>query len=106
MYFDLTAIFWLLAIAVVGYYWLLAIRSKELAVSAAERHCEQMQVQFLDQTAFLKKVKFKRNDKGHLGIMREYYFEFTVTGEDRYFGHVFMQGNRLQQVNLDPHRIH
>lgn len=82
------------------------MRTKELAVKAAEKHCEHMQVQFLDQTVFLKKLSFKRNASGQLGFMREYYFEFTVSGEDRYFGRVFMLGNRMESVNLDPHRIH
>lgn len=82
------------------------MRTKEIATKAAEHHCEQMQVQFLDQTVFLKKLSFKRNERGQLGFMREYYFEFTATGEDRYVGRVFMLGNRIQHINLDPHRLH
>lgn len=106
MYFDITSILWLTAFAVVIFYWIHAMRTKELAVKAAEKHCEYMQVQFLDQTVFLKKLSFKRNARGQLGFMREYYFEFTVSGEDRYFGRVFMLGSRMESVNLDPHRIH
>jgi hypothetical protein len=106
MDFDITSILWLTAFAVVVFYWVHAVRTKELAVKTAERHCEHMEVQFLDQTVFLKKLSFKRNARGQLGFMREYYFEFTVSGEDRYFGRVFMLGNRVESVNLDPHRIH
>jgi len=106
MYFDITFILWLTGFAVIGFYWIHAVRSKEIAVKAAEKHCEFMQVQFLDQTVFLKKLNFKRYGEGQLGFMREYYFEFTVSGEDRYFGRVFMLGNRVESVNLDPHRIH
>ena len=106
MYFDITSILWFTAFALVVFYWVHAVRTKELAVKTAEHHCEHMQVQFLDQTVFLKKLSFKRNARGQLGFMREYYFEFTVSGEDRYFGRVFMLGNRVESVNLDPHRIH
>jgi hypothetical protein len=106
MYFDITSILWLTLFAVVVFYWIHAMRSKEIAVKAAEKHCQFMEVQFLDQTVFLKKLSFKRNALGQLGFMREYYFEFTVSGEDRYFGRVFMLGNRIEGVNLDPHRLH
>jgi len=106
MYFDISAVLWLTAFACVGFYWIQAVRTKEIAVKAAEHHCRYMEVQFLDQTVFLKKLSFKRNARGQLGFMREYYFEFTVSGEDRYFGHVFMIGNRIESINLDPHRLH
>ncbi len=106
MYFDISSVLWLTAFAIIVFYWIHAMRTKEIAVKAAEKHCEFMQVQFLDQTVFLKKLYIKRNSTGHLGFMREYYFEFTVSGEDRYFGRVFMLGNRVESVNLDPHRIH
>ena len=104
--FDINSILWLTAIAFVAFYWIHALRTKEIANKAAEHHCEQMQVQFLDQTVFLKKLWFKRNSQGHLGIWREYYFEFTVSGEDRYFGRVFMLGKRIESISLDPHRLH
>jgi hypothetical protein len=103
---DINDILWLTLFALLAYYWVLALRIKEIAHKAAESHCEQMQVQFLDQTVFLKKLGFKRNSRGQLSIWREYYFEFTSTGEDRYFGRVFMLGNRIESVNLDPHRLH
>lgn len=106
MYFDISSILWITGLALIGFYWVHAVRSKEIAVKAAEKHCELMQVQFLDQTAFLKKLRFKRDDKGQLGFLREYGFEFTVSGEDRYFGRVSMIGHRVESVNLDPHRIH
>ncbi|RYD73450.1 MAG: DUF3301 domain-containing protein [Sphingobacteriales bacterium] len=104
--FDINAILWLTAIAFVAFYWIHALRTKEIANKAAEQHCEQMQVQFLDQTVFLKKIGIKRNSHGHLSLLREYYFEFTVSGEDRYVGRVFMLGKRIESLNLDPHRLH
>lgn len=106
MTFDITSILWLTLLAVVVYCFIHAMRTKEVANRAAEQHCKLMEVQFLDQTVFLKKLNLKRNAHGQLTFMREYYFEFTVSGEDRYFGRVFMIGNRIESINLDPHRIH
>jgi len=104
--FDIDPLIWLILSVLVAFYWVHAVRSKEIANKAAEQHCQSMQVQFLDQTVFLKKLSFKRNKRGSLGFMREYYFEFTVSGEDRYFGRVFMLGNRIESITLDPHRMH
>lgn len=104
--YDIAPLLWFFAFALAGFYWIQAMRTKELANRAAEQYCTQMQVQFLDQTVFLKSINLKRNTRGSLGFLREYYFEFTVNGEDRYVGHVFMQGNRIEAINLDPHRLH
>jgi hypothetical protein len=104
--YDLDALFWLILCALGAFYWVNAIRTKEIAHRAAEQHCKLMEVQFLDQTVFLKKLSLKRNALGRMGFMREYYFEFTLSGEDRYIGRVFMQGNRIGSITLDPHRLH
>ncbi len=106
MTFDISAILWLTLLALIAYFGIQAMRTKDVANRAAEQHCKTMEVQFLDQTVFLKRLNLKRNARGQLAFMREYYFEFTVSGEDRYFGRVFMIGNRIESVNLDPHRIH
>jgi hypothetical protein len=39
-------------------------------------------------------------------LWRAFYFEFTVIGDDRYVGRVVMLGNRVSEVQLDPHRMH
>lgn len=104
--FEITDLLLLTIFAFIVYAFVLAMRTKEIANKAAEQYCKQMEVQFLDQTVFLKKINLKRNDHSQLRFIREYYFEFTVTGEDRYFGRVFMIGNRVESINLDPHKMH
>ena len=64
------------------------------------------QVQLLDENVYLRRLWFKRNDLGKLSLWRAFYFEFTVTGGDRYYGRVIMLGSRITQVELDPHRLH
>jgi hypothetical protein len=103
MILDINAILWLTLFAFIAFYWIHALRTKEVALSVAEKHCEQMQVQFLDQSVYLKRIWFKRNDLGQLSLWREFYFEFTVSGEDRYFGRVGMLGKKITLVQLDPH---
>ena len=103
---DINAILWLTLFAFIGFYWMHAMRTKEAAHKAAEQHCDEMQVQFLDQSVYLKRLWFKRNDLGQLCLWRDFYFEFTSTGDERYFGHVTMLGKKITAVQLDPHRLH
>ena len=78
----------------------------ERAFVAAQRRCTEMDVQLLDETVYLRRLWFKRNDHGILSLWRAFYFEFTVNGADRYFGRVIMLGPHITHVELDPHRLH
>lgn len=104
--FDLQSILWLTLIVITIYYWRGALRVKERAYAAAQTRCAEMDVQLLDETVYLRRIWFKRNDKGVLSLWRAFYFEFTVGGSDRYFGRVVMLGPNITQVELDPHRLH
>lgn len=104
--FDITSVFWLLAIALLILYWFKALQVKDIAYAAAQRHCSEMEVQMLDQNVHLRRLWLKRDDRGKLFLWRAFYFEFTVTGEDRYVGRVLMLGPYLTQVQLDAHRMH
>ncbi|MDO3388563.1 DUF3301 domain-containing protein [Gilvimarinus sp. SDUM040013] len=103
---DLTVVIWFFVVVAVGYYWWRALMAKEVAFSAATRHCKEMGVQMLDQSVYLRRLWFKRNSKGALSLWRAFYFEFTSTGSDRYSGRVLMLGRRIEQVELEPHRVH
>ena len=104
--FDLNALFWLALIMMLVLYWTRALHAKELALKAAQKHCETMEVQFLDQSVYLKRIWFKRDEQGQLCLWRDFYFEFTVAGDDRYFGRVTLLGKKIIAVQLDPHRLH
>ena len=104
--FDLQSIIWLTCIAIFIYYWRGALLVKDRAYHAAQKRCEEMQVQLLDENVYLRRLWFKRNELGKLSLWRAFYFEFTVSGADRYFGRVIMLGSRITQVELDAHRVH
>ncbi len=104
--FDLQALFWLMLLAVVVVYWRRALIAKERAYAAALRHCQEMQVQLLDQNVYLRRLWLKRDDRGRLCLWRAFYFEFTALGDERYLGRVIMLGGRVTAVQLETHRIH
>jgi hypothetical protein len=80
----------------------LAIR--ELALRHAHSACEKSDVQLLDQSIGLSKLRFARLKRGGFGLLREYHFEFTSTGARRYQGRILMIGRTLQRVQLDAFR--
>jgi hypothetical protein len=97
--------FWLLLLIVIILYWRNALRVKDRAFLAARKHCLEMEVQLLDETIYLRRFWLKRSEQGRLLFWRAFYFEFTVTGADRYFGRVLMLGDLIQEIQLEPHRL-
>ncbi|HEY7772502.1 MAG TPA: DUF3301 domain-containing protein [Marinagarivorans sp.] len=77
---------------------------REIALKHAVAACDKSDVQLLDQSVGLSKLRLKRLARGGFGLVREYRFEFTSTGERRYAGRIFMVGQTLQKVELDAFR--
>lgn len=97
----MTSIFILLFLAVLAWFWMNSIRAKEIAMQASAVACQQIQAQFLDQTASLKKLNLIRNQTGRLGFERTYSFDFSRDRENRQKGLVIIKGHIVQQVLLD-----
>ncbi|WP_299976818.1 DUF3301 domain-containing protein [uncultured Pseudoteredinibacter sp.] len=95
----------LIPVAIFAWYWLTAVKVKELAFQAAARRCNMENVQLLDDSIALKGIEFQRAGNGNMGLRREFAFEFTSTGNHRYQGWVIMQGSRNVSVELPPHRL-
>ncbi len=96
---------WLVFLTLVAFYWRDSLRIKEMAFKAAQERCREMQVQLLDEAVYLRRLWLKRNQRGHLAIWRAFYFEFTVSGADRYVGRVLMLGDQAEAIQLEPHRL-
>ena len=94
----------LLAMAAAAGYWLQAMGSKDRARAAARSVCERDQVQFLDDTVALAKLRLRRGEHGGIVFYREVRFEFTSDGAYRYPGMVTMLGARVLQCSLAPYR--
>lgn len=97
----MTSILILLFLAVLAWFWMNSIRAKEIAMQASAVACQQIQAQFLDQTASLKNIKLTRNKTGRLGFERTYSFDFSRDRESRLEGLVNIKGHVVTQVMLD-----
>lgn len=70
-------------------------------MQASALACQQIQAQFLDQTASLKKLKLVRTKAGRMGIQRVYGFDFSRDRENRSKGFVEINGYDVSKVFLD-----
>lgn len=96
-----TTLFLLLTIGLIALYWQSSLRARERAVQACIRACREYDVQFLDQSVQLARIRPARVTGGSLGFRRWYGFEFSTNGDDRRVGLVVMLGNRPEHMHLD-----
>lgn len=101
--YDLMAGFTLTLIA-----WLIWQNAgfRDRAIALAKQHCQQVDVQLLDDTISMTKLRFKRDQRGNFALSRMYEFEFTATGEQRYRGQIELFGKRIHSIEMQPHQIH
>ena len=97
----MTSFFIILFLALLAWYWLNSIRAKEIAMAASAEACQQIQAQFLDQTASLKNIKIRRNKNGRMIFERTYSFDFSRDRETRIQGLVTIVEYKVTQVLLD-----
>jgi len=83
-----------------GAFWWTSLKARELAVAAARQHCQRQQVQFLDQTVALARIKPIRLDGGSLGWQRDYRFEFTDDGARRDSARMTLHGSSVRTVQF------
>jgi len=78
---------------------------KEIAHDAAKKACDEANVLFLDDSVVANKTRLRRNDYGHIKLYREYHFEFTADGSQRYHGEIHLLGKNVKHVELDAYRM-
>ena len=78
---------------------------KEIAHNAAKIACKDANVHFLDDSVVAHKTRLRRNDYGQVKLYREYSFEFSTDGSQRYHGEVQILGKQVKHVELDAYRI-
>jgi len=86
------------------YFFSNALEAREIALDAAKRHCQKLELQMLDDCVALTGFWLKRNDCGHFQGWRSYSFEFSATGLERYQGKLIMLGSTLLSIELQPYR--
>jgi hypothetical protein len=100
---DIIIVMMLLFLA--GAFLWQAVRAKELACRYGKQHCQQLQVQFLDDTVVQRSLRLVRNQRGSPVWQRTYSFEFATDGRYRYQGEIIVQGYQLLRITTEAHAI-
>ena len=87
------------------WFWLDSIHAKDIASRAGKKGCADEGVSFLDETVEITHLSVKRDSRGILHFYREYRFEFSSDGSQRYRGDMSLFGKRPGRVTLEPHRV-
>jgi hypothetical protein len=87
------------------WFWFDSIGAKEKARSTCREYCKKGNVQFLDDTVALSKLRLRRNRLGRLNVYREFKFEFSSNGDDRYNGKVALLSQFVEKVQMDAYPI-
>ncbi len=96
---------WIFLIAILLAYWWRNGSFKEEATRLAMLHCQQLELQLLDQTVVMRALWPVQVAGSYLALRRKYQFEFTSTGEQRYQGQLILKGMRLDSVQLETYKI-
>lgn len=93
----------LLSLAAVGlvlWFWQDSLRAREQVLRACAQACRSANAQLLDQTVVLARLRPARQ-RGRLVLARDYDFEFTLDGEQRWGGRARLIGRRLDRIQMD-----
>lgn len=85
--------------------WTDSLRARERAVRAGREACRRYDLQFLDDTVSIARLRLARDEDGRVRIARTYTFEFTETGNSRRKGAIKMLGKELSEVQLEPYEM-
>jgi len=94
----------IILIAVIFFWWD-SVGAKEKAREAGYQYCQNADVQFLDDTVELVKLRVRRNYRGQLCFYRTYRFEFSSTGAARFQGVISMLGRVPDKVQMDVYPL-
>lgn len=104
MYLDFSTFLGLLAlilIAALAWFWNDSLRARESMTATCARICQDMHLQFLDETVALARLRPTRAPSGNLAWRRWYVFEFSESGADRRKGRALLIGRRVESIQLD-----
>lgn len=93
-------LFWIAAIAAVGWFWFDSMRVRERATAMARTICDRSDLQFLEATVALRRLRLIRGRAGHMLLARHYVFEYTEDGETRQQGFLLFHGLRMEASGL------
>ncbi len=82
------------------FYWWNSVSAYEVAYREAKSACRRLELQFLDDTLDVIKLRLCRHPKGYMQFCRTYEFEFSSDGDSRYKGYVNIAGKTFKKMDM------
>ncbi|MFZ5524797.1 MAG: DUF3301 domain-containing protein [Pseudomonadota bacterium] len=102
---DITSLLFLLLLGALGWFWYDTLRVLEVARKAGRQACNELNVQFLDDTVANISLALARDRSGRRVLRRTYRFEFSETGNSRLEGRLIMLGDKVESLTMEPYQI-
>ena len=96
IFFSIVGIIW---------YWWNSVSAYEIAYREARTVCQRLDLQFLDDTLDVIKLRLCRHPKGYMQLCRVYEFEFSSDGDSRYKGYININGQKVGGIDMDAYKI-
>ncbi|MBF0176436.1 MAG: DUF3301 domain-containing protein [Magnetococcales bacterium] len=81
--------------------WYFQMQARERTLLLAQRVCDDMAIQLLDDTVAISYLGLRRNASGQMCIQRVYTFEFTDQTQLRRQGTVIYLGGHLETLLIE-----
>lgn len=91
----------LIAIFLATWFWVDTLHAREAALARVARICREMDIQLLDQTVRLGRMRLGRDRNGRLRIRRFYVFEYSINGADRWHGVAIVLARFVEYVHIE-----
>lgn len=105
MIFDLQFLIIAVFLAVPLWFILQNLKYRESALKFAKQYCVRNDLQLLDQTVALDKIRLRwRSNPLQIHWQRTFHFQFASTGDRRYNGSIQFLGASLEHINTEPYK--
>jgi hypothetical protein len=82
------------------WFWADSARAREQMLRRCRSLCEELNVQLLDQTVSLEKLRLARSLHGNMELRRWYAFEYSTDGADRWQGSAQQRGREVTSIHM------
>ncbi|MGQ4002375.1 DUF3301 domain-containing protein [Francisellaceae bacterium CB299] len=91
------ALFTLICLGIIFFTWRNFMKNKEYTIAIAERLANKHNIEVLDDTVCLRKIRIKR--EGGAVFYRVYSFDYnTATSDDRYRAYIVLRNGRFDEL--------
>ena len=82
------------------WFWADSARAREQTLKRCRSLCEELNLQLLDQSVSLEKLRLARGRRGNVELRRWYAFEYSTDGADRWQGIAQRRGHEVTSIHM------